>query len=108
VRQLELMRQCYRVFPITNALRLQLNWAQYKLLIRIKDEDKRELEGQINSSLFKSLSARFYFMRILFNGALENAPYGFFKLEFYNLLCQNGIGKLVKVKIYSIKNKLLC
>ena len=27
-----------------------------------------------------SLSARFYFMRILFNGALETAPYGFLNL----------------------------
>ena len=43
VRQLELMRQFYRVFPITNTLCSQLNWSQYKLLIRIKDEDKREL-----------------------------------------------------------------
>jgi len=70
VRQLELMRQFYRVFPIANAVRSQLNWAQYKLLIRIKDEDKREfymaqsinnnwngreLERQINSSLFERL-----------------------------------------------------
>ena len=70
VRQLELMRQFYRTFPNTNALRSQLNWSQYKLLIRIKDEDKRafyiaesiknswsgrELERQINSSLFERL-----------------------------------------------------
>ena len=70
VRQLELMRQFYRVFPITNTLCSQLNWSQYKLLIRIKDEDKREfyiaesvknhwskreLERQINSSLFERL-----------------------------------------------------
>ena len=70
VRQLELMRQFYRVFPIANAVRSQLNWSQYKLLIRIKDEDKREfyiaesinnhwngreLERQINSSLFERL-----------------------------------------------------
>ena len=70
VRQLELMRQFYRVFPITNAVHSQLNWTQYKLLIRIKDEDKREfyiaqslnshwngreLERQINSSLFERL-----------------------------------------------------
>ena len=42
VRQLELIRQFYRTFPNTNALRSQLNWTQYKLLISIKDEDKRE------------------------------------------------------------------
>ncbi len=70
VRQLELMRQFYGVFPNTNALRSQLNWTQYKLLIRINSEDKREfyiaesiknswssreLERQINASLFERL-----------------------------------------------------
>jgi len=70
IRQLELMRQFYRTFPIANALRSQLNWFQYKLLIRLKDEDKREfyiaesiknswngreLERQINSSLYERL-----------------------------------------------------
>jgi len=53
-----------------NTVCSQLNWSQYKLLIRIKDEDKREfyiaesvknhwskreLERQINSSLFERL-----------------------------------------------------
>ncbi|MGB3752202.1 MAG: PDDEXK nuclease domain-containing protein [Arcobacteraceae bacterium] len=70
VRQLELMRQFYRTFPNTNAVCSQLNWSQYKLLIRIDDTDKREfyinesiknswngreLERQINSSLFERL-----------------------------------------------------
>jgi len=70
IRQLELIRKFYRVFPIANALYSQLNWTQYKLLTRIKDEDKREfyinestknlwsareLERQINSSLFERL-----------------------------------------------------
>jgi len=70
VRQLELMRQFYRTFPNTNAVCSQLNWSQYKLLIRIDDKDKRdfyiaesikniwngrELERQINSSLFERL-----------------------------------------------------
>ena len=62
--------QFYKTFPKVNALRSQLNWSQYKLLIRIKNEDKRafyitesiknswsgrELERQINSSLFERL-----------------------------------------------------
>jgi predicted nuclease of restriction endonuclease-like (RecB) superfamily len=70
IRQLELMRQFYRVFPITNALRSQLSWTQYKLLLRIEDNDKREfyiaestknnwssrdLERQINASLYERL-----------------------------------------------------
>jgi predicted nuclease of restriction endonuclease-like (RecB) superfamily len=70
VRQLELMRQFYRTFPNTNTVYSQLNWSQYKLLIRIDDSDKREfyiaesmkniwskreLERQINSSLYERL-----------------------------------------------------
>jgi predicted nuclease of restriction endonuclease-like (RecB) superfamily len=69
-RQIELFRQFYRIFPIANALRSQLNWTQYKLLIRIDNQDKREfyiaesvknnwtsrqLERQIYSSLFERL-----------------------------------------------------
>ena len=70
IRQLELMRQFYKYFPNANTLRSELNWSQYKLLIRIEDIDKREfyihesiknlwsgreLERQINSSLFERL-----------------------------------------------------
>ena len=42
VRQLERSRQFYRTFPIASALRTQLNWSQYKMLISIEDIDKRE------------------------------------------------------------------
>ena len=70
VRQLEICRQFYFVFPIANALRSQLNWTQYKLLIRIDNKDKRiyyieescknnwsarQLERQINSQLYERL-----------------------------------------------------
>ena len=70
VRQLQLSRQFYRIFPIANALRSQLNWTQYRYLIRIEDESKREyytaeaaknnwtarqLERQINSQLYERL-----------------------------------------------------
>jgi len=69
-RQLERMRQFYRTFPIASALRTQLNWTQYKLLISIENADKREfyiaetvknnwtsrqMERQINSQLFERL-----------------------------------------------------
>jgi predicted nuclease of restriction endonuclease-like (RecB) superfamily len=69
-RQLELSRQFYRCFPIANMLRSQLNWFQYRLLIRIPDTDKREyyeleavknhwsgkeLERQINAQLYERL-----------------------------------------------------
>jgi predicted nuclease of restriction endonuclease-like (RecB) superfamily len=70
VRTLEQARQFYRTFPIANALRSQLNWTQYRLLIQIEDTSKREyyeleavrnawtgreLERQINSSLYERL-----------------------------------------------------
>jgi len=70
VRQLERARQFYRTYPITSALRTQFNWSQYKLLIHIDDNDKREyyehetlnnnwtgreLERQINSGLYERL-----------------------------------------------------
>jgi predicted nuclease of restriction endonuclease-like (RecB) superfamily len=70
VRQLERYRQLYRTFPIASALRTQLSWTQYKLLLSIDNQDKREyyiaetvknnwtvrqLERQINSSLYERL-----------------------------------------------------
>ena len=69
-RQLEQSRQFYRTYPIANALRSQLNWTQYRLLIQIPDKDKREYyelesvnnawtaretERQINSQLYERL-----------------------------------------------------
>lgn len=68
VRQLEMCRQFYRIYPIANAVRSQLNWTQYRMLIQIPDPDKREyyeleavnnswtgreLERQINSILYE-------------------------------------------------------
>ncbi|MCM1531401.1 MAG: PDDEXK nuclease domain-containing protein [Bacteroides sp.] len=70
VRQLERSRQFYRLYPIASALRTQLNWSQYKMLISISDPDKRkyyelesvnngwtarETERQINSQLYERL-----------------------------------------------------
>ena len=70
VRQLERARKFYRLYSIASALRTQLNWSQYKLLISIDDSDKREyyeleavnncwtgreLERQINSMLYERL-----------------------------------------------------
>jgi predicted nuclease of restriction endonuclease-like (RecB) superfamily len=69
-RQLALAAQLYRTYPIVNALRSQLNWAHYRLLIRIDDPAKREFyelesirwawtgretERQINSGLYERL-----------------------------------------------------
>lgn len=70
VRQLEMCRQFYRLYPIANAVRSQLNWTQYRLLIQIENPDKRlyyelesvnnnwtarETERQINSQLYERL-----------------------------------------------------
>ena len=69
-RQLQFCRQFYRMYPIANALRSQFNWTQYRLLIAISDDCKREyyeleamnncwtareLERQINSQLYERL-----------------------------------------------------
>ena len=42
VRQLKYCRQFYRLYPIGNAVRSQLNWSQYRMLIQIQDPNKRE------------------------------------------------------------------
>lgn len=70
IRQLEMNRQFYRLFPITNALRSQFSWTHYRTLIRIDNQDKRDfyiaeteknnwnarqLERQVNSQLFERL-----------------------------------------------------
>ena len=69
-RQIELFRQFYRTFPIANTLYSQLSWSQYKIIIRLDTQHKREfyiaetiknnwtvrqLERQIHSSLWERL-----------------------------------------------------
>jgi predicted nuclease of restriction endonuclease-like (RecB) superfamily len=69
-RQIELFRQFYRTFPIANAVRSQLSWTHYRLIIRLDSQDKidfyiaetvknnwntRQLERQIYSSLWERL-----------------------------------------------------
>jgi predicted nuclease of restriction endonuclease-like (RecB) superfamily len=69
-RQIELFRQFYRKFPIANTLYSQLSWSQYKIIIRLDSQDKRDfyiaetiknnwtvrqLERQIHSSLWERL-----------------------------------------------------
>ncbi len=84
VRQLKFCRQFYRLYPIGNALRSQLNWTQYRLLIQISDTSKREyyelesvnngwnsreLERQINSGLEAMVGCN-----ILIDSASQKAP----------------------------------
>ena len=69
-RQLHWYRQFYRTFPIVSTLWTQLSWSQYKLLLSVDSQDKREfyiaeaiknnwtvrqLERQIYSSLYERL-----------------------------------------------------
>ena len=69
-RQLAFCRQFYHLYSNVNALRSQFNWMQYRLLIQIDNEDKREyyelealnncwtgreMERQINSGLYERL-----------------------------------------------------
>ena len=72
VRNLQMMRKFYLTFPNTNALRSQLSWTHYRLLMKVADEkarnyyleetvksawSSRQLERQINSSFQTTLSA---------------------------------------------------
>ena len=40
-RNLELMRQFYVSYPNANALRSELSWTHYRLLMRVDDENAR-------------------------------------------------------------------
>jgi predicted nuclease of restriction endonuclease-like (RecB) superfamily len=72
VRNLQTMRQFYTVFPNTHALRAELSWTHYRLLIRIDNDPRRDfylkecaecnwssrqLERQINSFFYERLLA---------------------------------------------------
>jgi predicted nuclease of restriction endonuclease-like (RecB) superfamily len=107
VRTLEQSRQFYRTYPIANALRSQLNWTQYRLLIKIEDASKREyyeleavknswtgreLERQINSSLYDRLllsNDKEAILAVARNERLPEAPHEILKdpmiLEFLGL-----------------------
>ena len=78
-RNLRYMRQFYRIFPKWNAVRSELSWTHYRLLLRIEKETAREyylkeaiecnwstrtLERQINS---------LYYERLLMSGK-KNIP----------------------------------
>ena len=71
-RNLRMMRQFYEAYPNWNAVRSELSWTHYRLLMRIKDADKRnyymkecidcawssrQLERQINSFYYERIIA---------------------------------------------------
>ena len=68
VRNLRNIRQFYQTFPIRHALRTELTWTHYRMLMRIDEPNRRDfyltesadsgwtsrqLERQINSSYFR-------------------------------------------------------
>ena len=72
VTNLRKMRQFYQVFPIRDALRLELSWTHYRLLMKVDNTPRREfymtecvesnwssrqLERQINSFFYERLLA---------------------------------------------------
>jgi predicted nuclease of restriction endonuclease-like (RecB) superfamily len=71
-RNLRNMRQFYQMFPIRNALRSELTWTHYRLLMRVEEPNRREfylnecaesgwtsrqLERQVNSFYYERLLA---------------------------------------------------
>ena len=70
-------RQFYRTFPIVTALRTQLSWTQYKLLLSVDNKEKRgfyiaetvknnwssrQLERQVYSNLYERLFVVKYYL----------------------------------------------
>jgi predicted nuclease of restriction endonuclease-like (RecB) superfamily len=93
------MRQFYKVWPIANALRSQLSWTHYRLILKVEDEKARSfylqeaidcnwstrtLERQINS---------LYYNRVLLTKK-ENRP--FVKAEAENNKEPAQVGDLIK------------
>lgn len=61
VRQLEMCRQFYRIYPIANTLCSQLNWSQYKLLSQSQtptNESTINWKPSMNAGLNVNLSAK--------------------------------------------------
>ncbi|NGM17515.1 DUF1016 family protein [Eggerthellaceae bacterium zg-893] len=69
-RNLRFMRQFHNTFPIRNALRSELSWTHYRILMRVSNEERRlwymneaaeagwtsrQLERQINTSFYDRL-----------------------------------------------------
>jgi predicted nuclease of restriction endonuclease-like (RecB) superfamily len=71
VRNLQAMRQFYTVFPNTHALRAELSWTHYRLLMRIDNEPRREFylkecaECNWSSRQLERQVTSFYYERLL-------------------------------------------
>ncbi len=93
-RQLETCRQFYFAFPIPHTLRAELNWSQYKLLIRIKDIDKQTY--YIEESCKNNWSARQKRIHL-------NDDDFFVDLVFYNRLLRCFV--VIEIKTHKITHQ---
>ncbi|MFN0201085.1 MAG: YhcG family protein [Bacteroidia bacterium] len=66
-RELRKMRQFYLTFPIRDALRPELSWTHYRLLLRVEDNDARAFyltesiaEGWTSRQLDRQISTAYY------------------------------------------------
>ncbi|MEG1592080.1 DUF1016 N-terminal domain-containing protein [Chryseobacterium sp.] len=64
-RQIELFRQFYRTFRNTNTLYSQLSWSQYKIIIRLENQD--EIDFYI-AEMVKFANWRDKFTAVFMNG----------------------------------------
>jgi predicted nuclease of restriction endonuclease-like (RecB) superfamily len=100
-RELRRIRQFYQCFPIRDAVRPELSWSHYRLLIRVENSETRQFymteaiqQHWSTRKLDRNISTQ-YFQRILANqspkeiGEANNANLDFIKnpyvLEFLNL-----------------------
>ena len=119
-RNLRNMRAFFQVFPIWNAVRTELNWTHYRLLLRVDNTEARQ--WYVNEAVAQNWSSRaldrqigtLYFERLLLSGdkasvaaeadtmiaALPQTPREFVRdpvmLEFLGL---PGTGKLLESKL---------
>ncbi len=70
-RNLRAMRQFYETFPIRHALRAELSWTHYRLLMRVEEPNRREFyltesanEGWTSRQLERQINS-FYYERLL-------------------------------------------
>ncbi len=70
-RELRKMRQFYLCFPIRDAVRPELTWTHYRLLLRVEDETARSfyltesIEGNWSSRQLERQITSFYYQRLL-------------------------------------------
>jgi predicted nuclease of restriction endonuclease-like (RecB) superfamily len=70
-RNLRFMRQFYQTFPIRNALRTELSWTHYRLLMRVDEPNRREfylkesVESGWTSRQLERQIGSFYYERLL-------------------------------------------